>query len=186
MTRADVELAELAGGFIHDLKNALGTVSLNLQLLLEDLADPQSPRERRALERAGRLKGECERLTGLSEDFLRFARVTDLDRAETDLAALVDEMLDFFGPMARAQGVEVKSYVPAGLPAVLLDRQLFKQALLNLLLNAQQAMPSGGEVAIQARQEEGGDVVLSVIDAGKGMTPEVLAKAFKPFYSTRS
>src|SRR5262249_57939602 len=91
MTRADVELAELAGGFIHDLKNALGTLSLNLQLLLEDLAEPQSPRERRALDRAGRLKVECERLTGLSEDFLRFARVTDLDRVETDLSVLVDE-----------------------------------------------------------------------------------------------
>src|SRR5262245_60561457 len=184
MNRADVELAELAGGFIHDVKNALGTLSLNLQLLLEDLAEPQSPRERRALDRAGRLKVECERLSGLSEDFLRFARVTELDRAETDLSALVDEMLDFFNPLARAQGVEVKTYVPAGLPAVLLDRQLFKQALLNLLLNAQQAMPGGGEVTIQARQD-GGDVVLSVIDTGKGMTPEVLAKAFKPFYSTR-
>src|SRR5262245_3352044 len=180
MNRADVELAELAGGFIHDLKNALGTLSLNLQLLLEDLAEPQSPRERRALERAGRLKGECERLGGLSEDFLRFARVTELARTETDLSAVVDGMLDFFGPVARSQGVEVKSYVAAGLPAVLLDRQLFEQALLNLLLNAQQAMPGGGEVTIQGRQE-GGDVILSVIDTGKGMSPDVLAKAFKPF-----
>jgi D-amino acid aminotransferase len=184
MTRADVELAELAGGFIHDLKNALGTVSLNLQLLMEDLADPQSPRERRALDRVGRLKVECERLSGLSEDFLRFARVTELDRVETDLAALTDEMIDFFGPLARSQGIEVKSYVPAGLSAVLLDRQLFKQALLNLLLNAQQSMPGGGEVTIQASQQDG-QVVLSVIDTGKGMSPETVAKAFKPFYSTR-
>jgi D-alanine transaminase len=184
MKRADVELAELAGGFIHDLKNALGTLSLNLQLLLEDLAEPQSPRERRALERAGKLKGECERLSGLSEDFLRFARVTELARTETDLSALVDGLLDFFGPVARSHGVEVKSYVPAGLPPVLLDRQLFEQALLNLLLNAQQAMPGGGEVTIQA-QQAGGDVLLSVIDAGKGMSAEVLARAFQPFYSTR-
>lgn len=184
MNRADVELAELAGGFIHDLKNALGTLSLNLQLLLEDLAEPQSPRERRALERAARLKGEVERLSGLSEDFLRFARVTELDRKEIDLSALVDGMLDFFSPVARTHGVEVKSYVPADLPAVSLDRQLFEQALLNLLLNAQQAMPNGGVITVQA-QQDGGQVVLSVIDAGKGMAPDVLAKAFKPFYSTR-
>jgi D-alanine transaminase len=86
--------------------------------------------------------------------------------------------------MARSQGIEIKTYVPAGLPPVALDRELFKQALLNLLLNAQQAMPRGGEITLQAGVESGA-VLLSVIDTGKGMTPEVLAKAFKPFYSTR-
>jgi D-alanine transaminase len=184
MNRADTELAELAGGFIHDLKNSLGTLSLNLQLLMETLADPETPRERRALDRAGRLKEECERMTGVSEDFLRFARVKDLDRVETDLFAVLDELLDFFGPSARLQGIDIKSYVAPSLPAVPLDRQLFKQAILNLLLNAQQAMPQGGELTIQAHAEDG-SVVLSLIDTGKGMSAEVLARAFKPFYSTR-
>lgn len=182
--RSDNELAEVAGGFIHDLKNKLSTLRLNLQLLAEDFADPQSPRERKASERIDRLTDECQRLEDISNDFLRFARVKDLDRVPTDLPAFVDEMVDFYGPMARSQGIEIKTYVPASLPAVPLDRELFKQALLNLLLNAQQAMPKGGEVTIQATVE-GNSVALAVIDTGKGMTPEVLARAFKPFYSTR-
>ncbi len=184
MNRHDTELAELAGGFIHDVKNHLSTLGLQLQLLSEDFADPQSQRERRALDRVQKLKGECDRLANLSEEFLRFARVKELDRISTDLAALIDELVDFFEPMAQAHGIEIKRYVPAGLPAVLLDRALFKQALLNLLLNAQQAMLQGGQLTIQAK-EEGNEVVLTLIDTGKGMTPEVLARAFRTFYSTR-
>jgi D-alanine transaminase len=184
MNRHDTELAELAGGFIHDVKNSLGTLALNLQLLAEDFSDPQSLRERRSLERVQRLQSECARLVEVSNDFLRFARIQDLERTATDLAPLIDELVDFFEPMARTHGIDIKCYIPAGLPAVLLDRQLFKQAVLNLLLNAQQAMPRGGQLTIQATAE-GSEVVLSLIDTGKGMSPEVLANAFRPFFSTR-
>ena len=69
----DTELAELAGGFIHDLKNSFSTLSLQLQLLAEDFADPQNPKERRAVDRVNRLQGECQRLVDISNDFLRYA-----------------------------------------------------------------------------------------------------------------
>src|SRR5947209_13475958 len=184
MDQQYAELAELAGGFIHEIKNHLSTLGLNLQLLAEDFHEPQTPRERRALERVQRLEAECQRLVDVANDFLRFARVNELETVPTDLAGVVEELVDFFGPMARAHAVEIKCYVPAGLPPVALDRDLFKQALLNLLLNAQQAMPEGGEITFQAAPEPGG-VCLSLIDTGKGMPPEAVAKAFRPFYSTR-
>lgn len=92
--------------------------------------------------------------------------------------------MDFFNPTARAANIEIKTFLPSDLPAATLDADLFKQALLNLLLNAQQAMPDGGEITVQAGAE-GDGVTLSVIDAGKGMTPEVAAKVFRPFFSTR-
>jgi D-alanine transaminase len=177
------ELAELAGGFIHDIKNRLGTLALNLQLLGEDFESPQTPRDRRIAERVQRMQAECQRLEDLSNDFLRYARIRELDLADTDLLSVVEEMLDFFGPMARQHGVEIKCYVPTGL-RVALDLPLFKQALLNLLLNAQQSMPEGGEITVQAASS-GEDVVLSVIDTGKGMSAESLARAFRPFYTTR-
>jgi two-component system, NtrC family, sensor histidine kinase HydH len=180
-----VELAELAGGFVHDLKNHLSTLRLNLQLLAEDFSDPQTQRERRALDRVQRLQNECQRLVDISNEFLRFARVKDLDLAPASLGEVVEELIDFFGPMARASSIEIKSYIPADLPPIALNRDMFKQALLNLLLNAQQAMPSGGEITLLARAQPQ-EVVLDLIDAGTGMTPEVLAKAFRPFYSTRS
>ncbi|MGL4552213.1 MAG: aminotransferase class IV [Gemmataceae bacterium] len=179
------ELAELAGGFIHDIKNHLSTLGLNLQLLSEDFSDPQSPKERRSAERVGRMQGECQRLVDLANDFLRFARVKDLQRTPVDLRAVVDDLIDFFGPTAKQHAIAIKSYVPAGLPLVALDRTMFEQGLLNLLLNAQQAMPEGGEIILQAATPPG-EVVLSLIDTGKGMAPEVLSRAFQPFYSTRS
>jgi signal transduction histidine kinase len=186
--RQYAELAELAGSFIHEIKNHLSTLGLNLQLLAEDFQDPQNQRERRALERSQRLQGECQRLVEVSNDFLRFARIKELDFQQTALDKLVEELLDFFEPTARQANIDIKCYLPADLPRVALDRELFKQALLNLLLNAQQAMPSGGHVTIQARliPDSKSAIELCVIDTGKGMNPEVVAKAFKPFFSTRS
>jgi signal transduction histidine kinase len=185
MDQQYTELAELAGGFIHEIKNHLSTLGLNLQLLAEDFENPETQRERRALERIQRLQGECQHLVDVSNDFLRFARVKDLDLKPMDLASVVEELVIFFGPMAMADNIDIKSYFPSDLPPVPLDREMFKQALLNLLLNAQQAMPGGGEITIQAVREDD-SVLLNVIDTGKGMPPDVAAKAFRPFFSTRA
>ena len=156
--------------------------------MAEDFQDPQSQRERRALERAVRLQSECQRLVEVSNDFLRFARIKELDFQPTSLAEVIEDLVDFFEPTARQAKIEIKCYLPADLPRVQLGRELFKQALLNLLLNAQQAMPNGGQVTIQASVQKQGEhdgVCLCIIDTGKGMMPEVMAKAFKPFFSTR-
>jgi signal transduction histidine kinase len=198
MNEQYVELAELAGGFIHEIKNHLSTLGLNLQLLAEDFQEPQSQRERRALERVQRVQGECQRLIDVANDFLRFARVKDLNREPTSLGELVEEMVDFFGPTARQANIEIKCYVPTDLPAVPLDRDLFKQVLLNLMLNAEQAMPGGGELTIQAEKiadcglriadsptASQSAIALSLIDTGQGMAPEVAAKVFRPFFSTK-
>jgi signal transduction histidine kinase len=195
--RQYAELAELAGSFIHEIKNHLSTLGLNLQLLAEDFQDPQNQRERRALERAQRLQGECQRLVEVSNDFLRFARIKELDFQPSALSVVLEELLDFFEPTARQASIDIKCHLPADLPRVPLDRDLFKQALLNLLLNAQQAMPGGGHITIQAKtiadslnkseiRNPKSEIELCLIDTGKGMSPEVVAKAFKPFFSTRS
>lgn len=187
-SRRYAELAELAGSFIHEIKNHLSTLGLNLQLLAEDFQEPQNQRERRALERIQRLQGECQRLVDVSNDFLRFARLKELEFQPTALGEVIEELIDFFGPTAKQGNIEIKCYLPADLPPVHLDRELFKQALLNLLLNAQQAMPEGGEITLQAKasanKSESG-IELSVIDTGNGMPSEVAAKAFKPFFSLR-
>ena len=174
----------MAGSFIHEIKNHLSTLGLNIQLLAEDFQQPQNQRERRALERISRLQSECQRLVDVSNDFLRFARVKDLELAPANLAGVVAELVDFFMPMARQSGIDIKSYLPGDLPPVLLNKDLFRQALLNLMLNAQQAMPEGGELTIQAAREPEG-VCLSLIDTGKGMTPDAAGRAFRPFFSTK-
>jgi len=182
--RQYLELAELAGGFIHEIKNHLNTLSLNLQLLAEDFENPQTPRERQALDRTTRLTDECRRLVDLSNDFLRFARVTDLHREPADLGEVIARMLDFLGPTARAQGVEINWYPAADLPPVLLDTEMFEKVLLNLMLNAEDAMPQGGTLTLQARAADGW-VELDVIDTGCGMDADLAAQAFKPFVTTK-
>jgi signal transduction histidine kinase len=183
-TDPNTELAELAGGFIHELKNHLGTLGLNLQLLAEDLQNPQSPRERRLHERVVRLEQDCRRLTEMANDFLRFARLGELNREPVRLGELIDEMVDFFAPQARAANIEIKTFIPSDLPLVSLDPNLFKQALLNLMLNAQQAMEQGGQLTFQARQADG-QIRLDVIDTGCGVNADDLARIFTPFYTTR-
>lgn len=178
------ELAELAGGFIHEIKNRVGTLSLNLQLLAEDFEGAQTPRERRALERVTRLSGECQKLVDLASDFLRFARVHELQTESTALDEVVTRVIDFLAPTARQNNVEIK-WFPADLPAVTLDRDLFEQCLLNLMLNAEQAMPDGGTLTLIGRRD-GDFVCLDVIDTGPGIAPEQLAKLFRPFHTTKS
>src|SRR5262249_796365 len=119
------EMAELAGSFIHEIKNHLSTLGLNLQLLSEDLQMPQSQRKRRALERIQRLQGECNHLVDVSNDFLRFARVQDIDAEPCSLGEVIEELVDFFAPTAKQGQIEIKCYLPADLPAIRLDRELF-------------------------------------------------------------
>ena len=131
-----------------------------------------------------RLQHECQRLVEVSNDFLRFARIKNLELAPTDLGKVIEEMIDFFGPTARATNIEIKLFLSGDLPPVRLDTEMFKQALLNLLLNAEQAMAEGGELTIQAACT-GPGVCLSLIDTGKGMAPEVRERVFQPFFSTK-
>lgn len=178
------EVAELAGGFIHEVKNHISTLNLNLQLLADDFANPETTRERLAKKRIDRLKNQSEKLVEVSNDFLRFVRTQELRREPTRIDDMIDEMVDFFSPTARAANITIHLYASPGLPPVSLDRELFKQALLNLMLNAEQAMPEGGQIVLQTRAE-GDFVCLDIIDTGCGMEPEELNKIFRPFHTTK-
>ena len=178
------EIAQLAGGIAHEIRNPLSTISLNLDLLAEDFQQPETPRDRRVLQKIERLRREGRRLQNLLEDFLRFVRVQDLRLEPTDLNLVVEELRDFCEPQAMAQGIIVRSHSADDLPRVLLDVDLFKQALLNLFINARQAMPDGGELILTTRRD-GAWVVLDVTDTGLGMTDEVRSRIFDAFYSTR-
>jgi two-component system, NtrC family, sensor histidine kinase HydH len=178
------ELAEIAGGFIHEVKNHISTLGLNLQLLAEDFANPQTPRERKALDRVLRLQGECQRLVDVSNDFLRFARAEQLHLQPCRVDEIVTEMIDFFLPTAKQNGITITWYPGGDLGQILLDRDLFKQALLNLMLNAEQAMPDGGEIILQASQDSDW-MSLYVIDSGCGIEPDRLEKIWRPFHTTK-
>jgi signal transduction histidine kinase len=179
------EIALLAGGLAHEIRNPLSTMGLNLDLLAEEFPNPETPRERRIVQKLDRIRRETHRLQGILEDFLRFARVQELPTEAADLNAVVDEMRDFCEPQCAVEGIVFRSQYDETLPSVRLDVDLFKQALLNLILNAQKAMPEGGELILRTHRD-GSYAVLDVIDTGCGMDEEVQAKVFNAFFSTRS
>lgn len=178
------EIARLAGGLAHEIKNPLSTMSLNLDLLVEDFQGAETPRDKRVLQKLERVRKETGRLNDIVEDFLRFAKVQPLKVEPSDLNAVVDDLRDFCEPQAMGQGIVIRSQYDPDLPPVPLDVDLFKQALWNLVRNAHHAMPDGGDLMLQTRLD-GDYAVLDVTDTGVGMTPDVADRVFDAFYSTK-
>jgi signal transduction histidine kinase len=178
------EIARLAGGLAHEIKNPLSTIRLNMDLLAEDLEGADSPAGRRALKRVDVVRRECQRLQSLLDDFLNFAKVRRLQLEPTDLNHQIDDVLEFFAPEAADGGIEIVRYLDPELPRVMLDREAFRQALLNLIINAKQAMPDGGQLVIRTA-EQGDTVALYLIDTGCGMDQQTMSRMFEAFFSTK-
>jgi signal transduction histidine kinase len=177
-------VGRLTGGLAHELKNPLSTLNLNLQLLAEEFKQPATEGERRAVRKIAVLQEESRRLEDILAAFLRFAGRMELKRERLDATELVRDLLTFYEPQAAARWITVRLTVVDGLPAIEGDGDLLKQALLNLILNAQAAMPEGGELMFRLRAERGG-VSISVTDTGCGIAAERLEKIFEAYYSTR-
>ncbi|MEX0938480.1 MAG: ATP-binding protein [Pirellulales bacterium] len=178
------QILQLAGGLAHEIKNPLSTIRLNMELLAEDLSEPQSPRERRALKRIEVVQRECQRLQELLDDFLNFAKVRANKLEPRDLNREIEEILDFFAPEAAKSGIEIVRYLDPDLPHVLLDRESFHGALLNLILNAQQAMADGGQLMVRTTTH-GPRVALYLVDTGCGMDDRTASRMFEAFFSTK-
>jgi len=179
------EIARLAGGLAHEIKNPLSTIRLNMELLAEEFSDSENPRERRALAKVKVVQRECQRLQELLDNFLDFAKVRRLKPEPSNLNQQVREVLDFFQPKARKARIVVLDYLTSDLPTVLLDRESFRGALLNLVLNAEQAMPEGGQLVVRT-SVTGEGVALDLIDTGCGMDEKTRQHIFDAFFSTKS
>ena len=178
------EIAALAGGLAHEIKNPLSTIVLNMELLAEDFSDAVTPRDRRALNKIHVVQRECQRLQNVLDDFLNFAKVRRVKLEPADLNDEVERMLVFFQPKADEGRIEIIRYLESDLPHVLLDRETFQAVLFNLAINAQQAMPDGGQLVVRTRAVRGG-VALDLIDTGSGIDEETLPHVFEAFYSTK-
>jgi signal transduction histidine kinase len=178
------EIAALAGGLAHEIRNPLSTINLNLSLLAEDVAESETPREHRMLQKIRTVQRECGHLEEILDEFLRFARLGELAPVECDLNQAVRDFIEFYQPEAAAALVEISPHLAPDLPRVRLDRPLFRQALLNLAINAQQAMPKGGLLELQTRWRDG-RVELDLIDNGSGMDAATVSRIFDVFFSTK-
>ncbi|MBI2492097.1 MAG: hypothetical protein HYV94_08385, partial [Candidatus Rokubacteria bacterium] len=131
------------------------------------------------------LQDEARRLNAIVEQFIALARPLPLTLAPVDLEGLLGEVAALVEPQARAARVEVRAEADGDLPPVRADRDHLKQVLLNLALNALQAMADGGTLTLEARGERGGGV-LAVGDTGPGIPPDALPRIFDPYFTTKT
>lgn len=183
-----VEMAELAGGLAHELRNPLSTMMVNLKLLAENLQDTSTSFEdvrRRSLLKVDVLRREAERLQSLFDDFLTLATPYSLQQTPCDLNKVVARLAEFFEPMLKSNGITLEVRLAIEPVVVRADEKLLSQALLNLVVNAQEAMSQGGRLMLSTSRE-GDRCILLVADTGVGISPEDGQRIFRPFFSTKS
>jgi signal transduction histidine kinase len=171
-------VGQLTSGVAHDFNNLLTIVLGNLDRAARMVAE--HPQLASAI---GNATQGAERAAKLTDQLLAFARKQPLRPEAHDLSALVRDMDEL---LRRSVGnhVEVRLDLAEGLPPVEVDRNQTENAILNLAINARDAMPAGGTLRLTTGLEDG-QVTLTVRDAGDGMTPEVLARAVEPFFTTK-
>ena len=182
-------IGQLTGGVAHDFNNLLMAVMGNLDLLRKRL--PDDPRLHRLVD--GALQG-AERGASLTQRLLAFARQQDLRAVAVDLKTLLEGMTDL---LDRSLGprIALRLDIPDGLPPARIDANQLELAILNLAINARDAMPDGGPIDIRVAEyrakradlalQPGDYLKLSVVDTGTGMTPETLKRAVEPFFSSK-
>jgi two-component system, sporulation sensor kinase E len=177
-------LTTLAAGVAHEIKNPLGSISIHMQLIRRALQNIEAG-DRAPLERhLDIVDEEIDRLNKIVVDFLFAVRPMDVHLREGDPGELVDGIAEIIRPEAEAAGIAVETRKGEGLPLVLLDERLMKQALLNLAKNALAAMPGGGTLVLAAERREE-EVRITVEDDGTGIAEEDLPKIFEPYFTTK-
>lgn len=172
-------VGQLTGGIAHDFNNFLAAISGNLQMLQDRLYDDPvlAGRILRALD-------ATERAASVTERLLAFSRQQALQPELTRVDELMFNLLELLG-YRLAPTVEIRADIPPDLPAVLVDPGQLESAVLNLFFNARDALPEGGAVTLSVMVRESA-LSLVVADNGIGMSPDVLARIYEPFFTTKN
>lgn len=181
------ELSKLTGELAHEIKNPLSTIKVNLELVTEELKGPgkNDQTAARALRKLAVVQKEADRLEQILDGFLRYVSRPELQLASVNINELLSDMVDFYSPQAHRYSITIRQGL-SGEPLVCrVDAGMLKQVVLNLFINAQQAMNSGGELMIRtAKHKEA--AVIQISDTGAGIAADKLSDIFKPYCSFRS
>lgn len=172
-------LAEIASGVVHEVRNPLGAIKGAVEILEDELA-PDSPRR----EFAHIAKTEVERIDKLVQEFFHFARAKEPNKTPTDINEIICAVKRLIENQAENQNVKISDDLSENLPLVSLDEEQIKQVLLNLAINALQAMPEGGNLIFRTIREND-QLRVEVEDTGGGIGETVKGKIFDPFFSTK-
>ncbi|MHC4114577.1 MAG: two-component system sensor histidine kinase NtrB [Planctomycetota bacterium] len=186
------ELGKLTGGLAHEIKNPLSTIKINLKLISENLDRAASGQTGLKDEqwftgtrrKISVIQKEADRLEQTLDSFLRYIGRSELHLSSTDINEVVSNMVDFYSPQAYSHSITIRQGLCDEKLICKIDENMLKQAILNLFINAQQAMNEGGELMIRtSRQKE--KAVLQISDTGRGIAPDELKHIFDAYYSSR-
>jgi signal transduction histidine kinase len=171
----------------HEVRNPLSSIGLNVEMLGDQLAAAQFASvddAREAKELLASVTREVDRLTEITEDYLRLARLPPPVLRDADLIEILSGVLDFAGEELERAGITVERSLPAGRLRLKADEGQLRQVFLNLVRNAREAMAAGGTLAVSA-ERRGDELVTTVRDTGAGITAEVQGRLFEPFFTTK-
>jgi PAS domain S-box-containing protein len=174
-------LGRITAGVAHEVKNPLNSMRLWLENLKESLP---AETDGASLQAVQVLDKEIDRLDAVVKRFLDFTRPMDIRLEATQLSELLREVLEIAKPQLLKANIQLAQLLPIDVPHVYVDRALLKQAVLNLVLNAAEAMPNGGQLRL-VLSRRGEMVEITVGDTGKGILPENRQKIFQLFFTTR-
>jgi signal transduction histidine kinase len=190
------ELSKLTGELAHEIKNPLSTIKINLKLAAEELEDANlaasgkidseknAQRFQRALRKIAIIQKETDRLEHILDGFLRYISRPELQLEPVNINELLSDMVDFYSPQAYSNSITIRLGLSNEPLVCKVDAGMLKQVVLNLFINALQAMNSGGELMIRtSKQKE--KAVIQISDTGRGIAPDKLPDLFKPYCSFR-
>jgi signal transduction histidine kinase len=192
-------LGRLMAGVAHEVKNPLNAMTIHLELLKQKMAAVREPLAVAAVpggaapdsrpvdlsKHVNIIGDEIKRLDQVVVGFLKFARPDELKLQPVQLASLISEVTSMTGPDAERRNVLIRTECPTTLPEINADPGMLQQALLNLAINACQAMPDGGTLRISCRTAPNRRVVVEIEDTGEGIPPENLGRIFDLYFTTK-
>jgi len=177
--RTEIDL--LASGVAHEIRNTLNAMHSQIALLRKEIP----PESGAACQRTGQLERAVAEMEEFVNEFLAFTRPARDRLEQVNLAALIAELLNFIALDLEQGQVTTVTELASDLPRVYVDAGKFKRVLLNLLINARQAMPNGGTLTLRANRGEHSEVVVEVQDTGCGIPDEDRPRIFQTFFSTK-
>ena len=179
-----IDVAALAGSLVHEIKNPLSTLHINTQLLLEEWQDTDTPREQRTVKRLKVMLSELKRLEGTINSFLTFAQKHELRLQEGSIHDVVNSVIDLIGEAADMKGIQIRTSLAPDVPVFRFDPALIRQTVMNILKNAMEAMPDGGELIVKSRYDPPW-VAVDIIDTGCGIPEHQIGRVFDLYFSTK-
>lgn len=180
-------LSRLLARFAHEVRNPLSSLDIHVQLLEEDLAQAAPVVKEQTASRFEILRGELHRLENIVKHFLSLAAPSSLDLRPVEIAKVIIHVCELLRPEAAARGIEIAMMLPEGLPQIAADSVQLTQALVNLVINAIQAIERNGRVEVSADMDERGEILtIAVGDTGPGVPPDKQSAIFDPFFTTKA